>query len=315
MFGRYWLHFSVIVGLTLFLGTLFYFQPNESDILDRYPNAKTEQCERGWSYEIQGDREVGIRLLAVPICKGAKEKPGNSDDYDDELHGLPPELFDLLAQERMAYWTFWIACLTAFGLGAIFWTLWDTQQTLEATRSLNDITDKISALELSSYVSVEKPRITFTERGNVIVRFEISNRGQIPAEILRYRVQRAFLPHGGHIKDMPNGREQSLSRVAMETSMVIPGGSSRYFSFLFEGPTLPEGWYCFPFATSQIDILVGFFIQWRDALSQGPSGIKDWTRTELRNGEILTDEHELFHWRSGKWDGSDPSFEPHQPQH
>lgn len=162
--------------------------------------AKELQCQRDYyaqgTYQIEGigSGHVAPRIdrgwfpclvetaIAAPKAQGASEK----------------EQRDLIAQESMALWTFWVVVFAGMttiitGIGTIYiakqvkltrQAVEDTSEATEAMREANLIAADTSKRQLRAYVTCEETYIDFArliEPKEGFVAFELRNAGQTPA--------------------------------------------------------------------------------------------------------------------------------------
>ena len=145
---RYW-RVITILGIVVLLGCLaFWFAPKTPSVLNGGSGGEKAECSEteqdvyiNWWFGIRHSKSC--RSVDVLPLQSPDESTGVEDEnkeHQNTLQDRPLTLAeaDLLAQERMAYWTTWLAFLTALGLGALIWTLRLTRQTVDVTREIGD---------------------------------------------------------------------------------------------------------------------------------------------------------------------------------
>lgn len=142
----------------------FFCQPNAPSTVDQKSQLDGEAncAERhsdtyiNWWFGIRHSSDCQTDVLQAKVLEGGSDKGGIEKPihqaYDSSLSVAEA---DLLAQERVAYWTFWISILTAVGLAALLWTLWLTREANRAARDAVDVTRTIGELQLRAHLSVE----------------------------------------------------------------------------------------------------------------------------------------------------------------
>ena len=123
---------------------------------------------------------------------------------------------ELLAQERIAYWTLWIGAFTGAGLVALIWTL-------SATRSM-------SQAESRAYLAVGQGELHFHGTYGLLYHLIILNTGQTPATDVQFR---------GELRsndDIPEGQEyqQQIVEFTASTGEVPANSEDRIESTLDE---------------------------------------------------------------------------------
>lgn len=83
---------------------------------------------------------------------------------------------ELLAQERVAYWTLWIGIYTAVGLIAIVATFEITRQQTLATR-------EIGQKQVRAYLAVQPSNFAISKEGKLFAFINVKNVGQSPATL------------------------------------------------------------------------------------------------------------------------------------
>lgn len=187
---------SVAIVIALLLLAAWITTPNtpsaQTEILDGPKRAE-------FSYTAGYDSENGLYVrVERPLPSQSASGISAEDSKEPSKQRLGTAEADLLAQERVAHWTFWIAVFTAIGLVAIVATFEAARQQTIATREIGEMQSRcyvnvsscIFSLDLperpanESEVSDQNNRIT-DAYPKISVRIE--NAGQTPARAIKWR--------------------------------------------------------------------------------------------------------------------------------
>ncbi|NHK26676.1 hypothetical protein FF098_001985 [Parvularcula flava] len=131
-----------LIGLAVILAIAVHFQPPSESVsgLDTPSHQKTSYATAYASQYAQQEAAAATNEAEAQQIKSTT---------NPKAYGVKPLTLaerDLLAQERMAYWTIWIAGFTGFGLVLLF-------LTLSETRDLTRITQDIGEAQTEAYLS------------------------------------------------------------------------------------------------------------------------------------------------------------------
>lgn len=154
--------------------TAMHLQPNAPTILEKNENKSAQVCTQ--SRQDNGEKGSEQTGVVDGIYTWTCD-PQDSPDYQYNKSKYPARSStdaDLLAQERVAYWTRVIAGLTALGIGILGWTLFET-------RAVAGITREIGEAQVRAYLSCTGGE--FCNDGyTLVIRPEFKNTGQSPAK-------------------------------------------------------------------------------------------------------------------------------------
>lgn len=137
------------------------------------------------------DCQVHFGADQAPESVEGQEQAGKTKSESQEAKESREGL-DLVAQQRMAYWSIWIAGFTLSGLMALFWTLVETRAAVReaekattAARDTVSVTRETGEAQVRAYVSAHKMEV----RDEFFSRFTavIKNSGQSPAKDVRVK--------------------------------------------------------------------------------------------------------------------------------
>lgn len=194
MSKSYWLPVTLTIG---FIATLllvaWFFQPRAPSACEQ----KSEYAETNYTYGIQKNPDGWPQIVVEAKAKAEpcdKRKEPNPQPLNEP--NLTISESDLLAQERMAYWTVWIGIFTALGLGALVCTLWETRRAVdESANATKAARDSVNEARLSRetqaqqiyrtnkpHVVASNARIVFREDFGIICFIvDLTNIGNSPA--------------------------------------------------------------------------------------------------------------------------------------
>lgn len=194
MFKRSWSILLVATFLFASLFSIWWFAPKTPSVLEaKHDNQNHECIERqedtyiNWLVGIRHSSTCrGQKFEKIKSSEGAAQSAKKSTD-NLKKHTLTTTDADLLAQERVAYWTTWIGLFTAAGLGALIWTLILTRQANMSAQEAVRVTRTAGEQSTRAYVTVEKVFVTrindpiLDTSFQVTAGFEALNSGQTPA--------------------------------------------------------------------------------------------------------------------------------------
>ncbi|WP_370271871.1 hypothetical protein [Hyphomonas atlantica] len=120
-----------------------------------------------------GDYESHITLYGQEILTFSCDDKSSTNDHSKLYrlqrgqHRHTTAEANLLAQERVAHWTLWIGVFTAFGSGALVWTLWEQR--------------KLTEIQARAYIEVVEGFFRLSRYGYWEVHITILNSGDTPA--------------------------------------------------------------------------------------------------------------------------------------
>ncbi|MEO9969727.1 MAG: hypothetical protein ABJG15_07870 [Hyphomonadaceae bacterium] len=178
---------ALLVVLAL-VGLAIWMQPDAPTILEKHENQATQKCTqtRHASSDPKADTAGSVSGIYEWTCDPEDSPQYQENKNKDASHTSTDA--DLLAQERVAYWTRIIAALTALGIGILGWTLYET-------RSVGTITRDIGEAQVRAYIHVQKISVAVDIEKNTgglkAISFQVifNNLGQSPAINLRYDIK------------------------------------------------------------------------------------------------------------------------------
>ncbi|MBN02977.1 hypothetical protein [Ponticaulis sp.] len=201
---RYGGAFLVFLLMFILLFIAYRTAPSEAGMRREYAGQSV-----GVVCESSQERYRIVRLFPPVVSRAVEcidsepgdEEGGRTDGEQAYLTPLSVELSDLLAQQRMAHWTIWIAVFTAVGLVAIFFTLLETNQTARfVTKSYDATRDQLrpllhiqdASLQVVPHERVEgfKAFGAFEAFGEAVVHVAIvfGNAGETAAKDFSYQI-------------------------------------------------------------------------------------------------------------------------------
>ena len=215
-----WLVPTWVVASILGLIVAYASEPDGPSVLETQSDQIDRKCTQ--YRESESERTQNDTGSVDELYKWSCE-PEQQTEYEQNYADNPPRSStdaDLLAQERVAYWTFWIGIFTGFGLVALVGTLFETQQILKTTK-------ESSRRELRAYMGVsgaDNATIRQTEDedwrpsfGDTIgCRVHYQNFGQTPAYIKREGFCFDVLPANFSIEDTSKLKLSDVSIAALQ---------------------------------------------------------------------------------------------------
>lgn len=127
------------IGLAAVIGGWYAFQPQLRD-LDRASEQGTNNAEQQQGHDhnsvvCEADCQVTFRAKEFSAAPDGGQKTSDSQAGKEEA---TREMYDLLAQERMAYWTVLIALFTGAGIVLLYQTLSATRETVDQMKDANE---------------------------------------------------------------------------------------------------------------------------------------------------------------------------------
>lgn len=191
LFGRYWGSIVVFSLIILLVTTAYVLQPTENSIRGEHPDFRAEDDCEHWQYQYSLEWDHGPQVNGSMKCLRTDESsqakaPRLSTSPQNQ--SLPPQLADLLAQERMAHWTIWIAIFTSVGLVTVFLTLFETNRTAKFAFRTYEATKN----QLLPQIHFETSTISISQITQDTARFDIeinlANAGETTAKNFSYQV-------------------------------------------------------------------------------------------------------------------------------
>ena len=169
-----WLVPTWVVASILGLIVAYAWEPDGPSVLETQSDQIDRKCTQ--YRESESERTQSGTRLVDELYKWSCE-PEQQTEYEQNHADSPPRSStdaDLLAQERVAYWTFWIGIFTGFGLVALVGTLIET-------RNISDITRDVGQNQLRAYLTMRIRIADKDAEGAEIFVIEVTNNGQTPA--------------------------------------------------------------------------------------------------------------------------------------
>lgn len=161
------------IGVAILLVTALWFQPNSPTLLEVRKSQTKQKCTQ--SRQANGENAESVTGSTQGTyewsCDPESETGYQQNDAKDKAQTSTDA--DLLAQERVAYWTRIIAALTALGIGILGWTLYET-------RAVAGITRNIGEAQVRAYLSCIGGEWCI-DGEKLVIRPEFKNFGQSPA--------------------------------------------------------------------------------------------------------------------------------------
>lgn len=209
--SRKYLIAIIIIGLTGILLTIaFINQPRvPSSYGDNFTTSQpvTQETYRG-NYSTRNGLSFSFQRESSSTQVQAEEQPCH-----DCMYSVAEA--DLLAQERVAYWTLWIGVFTALGLGALVWTIFETREMTVATR-------QIGVSQSRAYLAFEPQQVISFEGNKIDVNLIMRNTGKTPAINMKFWAETSFIEWPPSGNDLIDVNEAGVgSPVAPESALDI----------------------------------------------------------------------------------------------
>ncbi|WP_411816769.1 hypothetical protein [Hyphococcus sp. DH-69] len=206
----------VTVVTIAFVAVAMKLAPNEPSIREQRPDDE-RAANYSNSVTCEADCQVSFGLANRHSGEQGEISQGGNYGANDDVLTLGES--DLLAQERMAFWTKAIGVFTAIGLGILFVTFAATRDAVVETR-------KIGEAQTRAYLSVIDAEIVDPEFSDfafdVIV--TIKNFGQSPAFQFRWLAEPTLQYFWGNNHHAPS--ESDLEKIRpFDTPIVISAGT------------------------------------------------------------------------------------------
>jgi len=189
---RNWRHHFFIGGITLGIISFAWWQSPTVPSTEECPTSNTHTEKQ---YRVSRDPD-GQYFLSIKEDQSTGECDEIADKEANQANSLTVVEADLLAQERMAYWTFSIGVFTAIGLGLLYSTFYETRRAVEETRDIGEA-------QTRAWVGVINTTHTIaeTEKGRVGVIFgvQLQNFGASPALKCSVQLQTLATAQAGEI--------------------------------------------------------------------------------------------------------------------
>lgn len=190
-------------------------------------NQQTWSGERGSNARQRCPEQGDIDRAGIPrSIERIASNPQPKDDGERQQR-------DLAAQEGMAVWAFWAASVAAIqaalsllGLGALIYTLRQSDKSLAEARIANEIARDTAKRELRAYVGIEETSIlpAGPEHGSGVVTFQLKNYGHSPA----VRVETVISIGVARFQKGLPSRPETWDRVGKRLPVDVPPHSTIY---------------------------------------------------------------------------------------
>lgn len=233
-----WAFLGSFIGAAVLLIAAWAFQPSTPTVLEISKDQTEQQCTQSRETNSSGTQGATgpIQEVYKWSCEPESDAQYKKNDANDQARSSTDA--DLLAQERVAYWTKIIAALTALGVGILGWTLYETRNVAAITRDIGrqQVRAYIGFDNISTILPVDRdPRgdallnvndMPIDERPDSPIplvgdkvrgSFSYVNFGNSPAFVKREGLTVTIAPKGFAVEDIPNP-------VLLEESYVVPPG-------------------------------------------------------------------------------------------
>ena len=159
---------------------VFFSQPNTPSVLEVHQDQAEQKCTQYRDAETKAIQEAGS-LIEEPYvwsCESSDQTQYKQNRANDPARTSTDA--DLLAQERVAYWTTALGLLTAMGLVALILTLLEAQKASKAAQDAVGVTREIGEKQVRAYLYVASAKVKASHNG-ITIDGLIKNSGQSPA--------------------------------------------------------------------------------------------------------------------------------------
>lgn len=190
------------IGATVCILTIvaWLVAPSSPSVLKEQGNPQKQRCTEYNSETVYDDN--GDAATVTHAREQACDQQNAAKAHESGTKQFTSADADLLAQERMAFWTRWMGVFASFSLVALIWTLFETRKMMQA--------------DARAYV--ELLHIEFEVHGTygAKLRFWLSNMGRTPAKNVTF---------SGSIE--VTGWKRPIEDAMGASIGVIPGGTTR----------------------------------------------------------------------------------------
>jgi len=163
---------ALMVGVVILTFIAYWFQPRSPSILEVPQDQSQQNCTQYRDAESAPPQDSGTSINEVYrwSCEPL-EKTGYEENREKKKAQTSTDA-DLLAQERVAYWTGWLGIFASFGFVGLIWTLFETRKMMQA--------------DARAYVELLHIEFEVHPTYGGELRFWLSNTGRTPAKRITF---------------------------------------------------------------------------------------------------------------------------------